>query len=265
MRGRKLWKILLLVFSFLLFVAPLLYMFLKSVSYGWTWPNWRPDSLNFRAWEVIFRDPSLIVALKMTICVGVAVVLLNFLIALPAAVSLSRYNFKCKTMIEAILMLPILIPVLAIAMGMHLSMIKLGLADRMSGVILIHLMPTLPYAVRVLKSGFDRLGTNWEEQAIVLGIKRWKIFWTVTLPLMLPSLRSMAILVFVISLSQYVLTAIIGGGKVLTLPMLYYPFFNSSDEAVVAGFSVLFSILPILFLLCFEAFVRCYLFVLKRP
>ncbi|MCE7792662.1 ABC transporter permease subunit [Salipaludibacillus sp. CUR1] len=249
----------------LLFVAPVVIMFIKSVSFGWSWPEWRPDQFSLRAWEVMFRDPALSRSLYVTVAVGVSVVLINFLIAVPSAYALSRFSFKGKGVVEALLMMPILIPVLAIAMGMHLTMIRLGLTDRITGVILIHLLPTLPYAVRVLKAGFDRLSFDWEEQSAVLGAGRWTTFWTVVVPLIIPSLRSTAVLVFVISLSQYVLTAIIGGGKVLTLPMIYYPYFNSADEAVVAGFSVLFALLPIAFLIVWEAVIKGYLFVIRKP
>ncbi|WP_245680476.1 ABC transporter permease [Bacillus marinisedimentorum] len=255
---------MLLVF-FLVFVAPFLLLLIKSISFGWAWPQWKPDKIDFRAWHIIFTDPDIVDSIKTTIIIGTAVVVLNFLLAIPAAGALSRYNFKGKTFIESVLLMPILIPVLAIAMGMHLTMIRLGLADRMAGVILIHLLPTLPYAIRMLKAGFDRLSIEWNEQAATLGAQKGAAFWTVTFPLLLPSIRSTALLVFVISLSQYVLTAIIGGGQVTTLPMIYYPYFNSADEAVIAGFSAVFALLPILFLTIFEGAIQVYLQLVKRP
>ncbi len=258
-------QIAMLMLFFLIFVAPFLLLLVKSFSFSWSWPQWKPDESDFRAWRVILSDPDILEAVKTTIYIGAAVAALNFLLAIPAAGALSKYEFRGKTIIESILLMPILIPVLAIAMGMHLTMIKLGLADRMAGVILIHLLPTLPYSIRMLKAGFDRLNSGWKEQAATLGTGRLTVFRTVTLPLLLPSIRSTALLVFVISLSQYVLTAIIGGGQVTTLPMLYYPYFNSADEAVIAGFSAVFALLPVLFLTVFEGAIQVYLQLVKRP
>ncbi|WP_280771139.1 ABC transporter permease [Salipaludibacillus daqingensis] len=265
-RKRKLWmRLTMLSLFMLIFVAPVILMFLKSVSFGWSWPDWRPTQFDLRGWRVVFGDPRIFSSLWNTILIAGVVVMLNFIIATPAAYALSRFHFRGKAIIESLLMLPILIPVLAIAMGLHLTMIRLGLTDQVLGVIFIHLLPTLPYAIRVLKSGFDRLKNEWEEQGAVLGANSQTVFWTVMVPLMTPSIRSTAVLVFVISLSQYVLTAIIGGGTVSTLPMIYYPFFTSADEAVIASFSVLFALLPIMFLILFEITLRVYLRVIKRP
>jgi putative spermidine/putrescine transport system permease protein len=251
-------KSVILLLFLLIFIVPVLFLFLKSVTFGWTWPDVAPDAFSPRAWEVIFSDPQIFSALQITFFIGTVVVVLNFLLAVPAAFSLSHGNMRGKTVVETILFLPILVPVLAVAMGLHVVMIRLGLADHYAGVILIHLLPTLPYAVRVLKGGFDRISPYWMKQGRTLGVPPVKTFFTVLLPMMIPSLRSTALLVFVISLSQYVLTAIIGGGQVTTLPLLYYPFFNSANEAVIAGFSVLFAALPVLFLLMFETGVAAY-------
>ncbi|SDO52253.1 ABC transporter permease [Alkalicoccus daliensis] len=256
---RKKWtKILLSSLLFFLFIFPVLFLFFKSITFGWNWPDILPHTLNLRAWTVIFNDPLIYRSLFTTVFIGVVVVILNYLIALPAAYALSHGNPRGKTLIETILLLPILVPVLAIAMGLHLVMIRLGIADNTAGVILIHLLPTLPYAVRVLKAGFDRISPDWVKQSRTIGTSQAAAFFIVLLPMMLPSIRSAGILVFVISLSQYVLTAIIGGGQVTTLPLLYYPFFNSANEAVVAGFSVLFAALPILFLILMESSIYLY-------
>jgi len=259
------WKLVMISLLILLFMSPVMLMSLKSVSFGWTWPDWRPIQFDWRAWGVVFSEPRIYQSLWNTVIIAVVVVVLNFMIAIPAAYGLSRFHFKGKALIESLLMLPILIPVLAVAMGLHFTMIRLGLTDSVGGVIFIHMLPTLPYAIRVMKSGFDRLKHEWEEQAAVLGVNSRVVFLTVMVPLLIPSLRSMAILVFVISLSQYVLTAIIGGGIVSTLPMIYYPFFTSADEAVIASFSVLFALLPIIFLMTFEMIIRGYLRVIKKP
>lgn len=256
--AKTLLKVFIIILFVLMFVLPVLFLFVRSITFGWTWPQLLPDTFNLRAWNVIWSDPQIYQALFTTVFVGLIVTVLNFLLAVPAAYALSHKEIKGKTAIETILFLPILVPVLAIAMGLHLVMIRLGLADNMAGVIFIHLLPTLPYAVRVLKAGFDRISPQWMHQGKTLGTSSVRTFFFVLLPMMLPSIRSAGVLVFVISLSQYVLTAIIGGGQVTTLPLLYYPFFNSANEAVVAGFSVLFAVLPVLFLLCMEAVIYIY-------
>ena len=253
-------KLVLVVLFFILFVGPIVLLAIKSVAFGWHWPT----DFNIRAWKIILQDPTIMKALKTTMEIALAVVILNILLGLSAAKTLSRFEFKGKSVIETVLFMPILVPVLAVTMGIHITMIKLGLADHLVGVILIHLLPTLPYSIRILKAGFDRFGIKWEEQAKSLGACPTTVFFTITLPLMIPSIRSAALLSFVISISQYVLTAIIGGGRVMTLSLIYFPYFNSADEAIIASFSIVFALLPIIFLLFMEACIRSYLYSIRK-
>ncbi len=251
----------ILIWSFftltvLIFLAPFIVLLLSSFAFSWRWPDLLPQSYSLRAWEVIIREPQIISALKTTMLIGGMVVLLNLMIAFPAAKALAYYEFKGKSVIEGLLLMPILVPALAVAMGIHLTMLRLGWANMWWGVVLVHLIPTLPYSLRILRSGYDRLGMHWTEQARSLGVYPWRVFWTVSIPFLLPSIRSLILLVFVISLSQYALTLIIGGGLVVTLPIIYYPFMTSVDTAVMASFSILFAIIPILFLLMMEAIIR---------
>jgi putative spermidine/putrescine transport system permease protein len=94
------------------------------------------------------------------------------------------------------------------------------------------------------------------EQAALLGAGRLKVFYTIYFPQLIPSIRSVIFLASTISLSQYLLTALIGGGNVLTLAGLYFPYFSSADDTVIASFSMLFAILPIGIWLLFEGLLR---------
>ncbi|MGB8001188.1 MAG: ABC transporter permease subunit [Anaerobacillus sp.] len=199
-----------------------------------------------------------------TIKVALLVVTLNLILAIPTARALSYQNFKGKSLIEAFLLSPILVPGILLAMGLQFTMIRYGIADQVSGVVLVHLIPTLPYAIRIMRAGYERLGSELSEQASVLGAGILVRFMTISLPLLLPSIRSLMLLTFVISLGQYALTAIIGGGTVMTLPLLYYPYFSSSNEAIIAGFSLLFALLPLLFIGALEVMLRLVIRALNR-
>jgi putative spermidine/putrescine transport system permease protein len=261
---RKIMTAGIIFFFFLFLIGPLFFLFLKSFTYTWQWPQWYTLDFHLKSWRAVWDEPKLYTALETTIIIAFSVIVLNLVMAVPAAKALSHHEFKGQSVIETFLFMPILIPSLAVAMGIHLTMIRLGLADSLVGVILVHLLPTLPYSIRMIRAGFDRIGLKWEEQAKTLGASPVSIFWTITLPLLLPSLRSTVLLTAVISLSQYVLTALIGGGRVLTLPLLYFPFFNSVNESIMAVYSVIFAVIPLLFLVTAELFFKLYLSLIRR-
>ncbi|MCA0170955.1 ABC transporter permease [Bacillus sp. RAR_GA_16] len=255
----------LMVISFIgFFILPFVVVTVKSFSVGWRFPELLPQAYSLNGWRNILTDPSLRESIMTTLKIGFYVVLLNLLLALPAARVLSTFSFKGKSMIETFLLSPILIPGILLAMGLQFTMIQFGLADQVLGVVLVHLIPTLPYAIRMMRAGYERLGISLGEQASVLGAGVFTRFFTISLPLLLPSIRSLMLLTFVISLGQYALTAIIGGGNVITLPLLYYPYFSSSNEAVVAGFSILFALLPLLFIGGVEIILRLVIRAVNR-
>lgn len=247
-----------------LFAIPLIPLFFQAVSFGWRWPHILPENYQIEALKTVMKDPKLVEALLMTVWIGIIVLLINLAVGIPAGKVLAFHSFKMKSTIELLLIGPILIPALAIAMGLHITFLKLGWANHWWGVALVHLVPTLPYTIRIFKSGYERLGSKLIEQALLLGVSKRKIFWTLELPLLLPTFRMAVVLILLISFSQYALTAIIGGGSVVTLALIYYPYFHSSNPTMIASFSLVFIVLPIIFLMVFEAAIRIMKVVERR-
>jgi putative spermidine/putrescine transport system permease protein len=244
------------VLFLLIFAGPILLLFLQSVSSPWRFGTLFPGDVNFSGWGHVLSDPVLQNALWVTVSIGVAVTFINLLIAIPAARVLASSEFRGKSMVDTILFMPILVPVIAVAMGLHLALIRLGLDDSWTGVVLVHLIPTVPYSIRIFRAGYERLGKMWVEQGRTLGSGTWQTFRLIELPQLASSLRAAVFLTLVISLSQYVLTVIIGGGRVVTLPMLYYPYVSGGSDTILAAFSILFAVVPLTGVLVMEAVMR---------
>ncbi|TXC92950.1 ABC transporter permease subunit [Metabacillus litoralis] len=238
-------------------ILPILLLIVTSFVKTWNYGELIPTEFSLRAWELLLSHETQIAqAIFTSIGIGLCVVLLNIVIGTPAAKIMAFYEFKGKTTIASILLAPILIPTLLVAMGLHLSFIRLGLANTIIGVVIVHLLPTLPYTIKILRAAFERIGKKQEEIAISLGAKTFKSFYSIYLPQLLPSYRSTVFLVTVISLGQYLLTALIGGGNVTTLAILYFPFFQSADDAMIASFSLLFIFVPIVIWFIIELFLK---------
>lgn len=242
--------------SCLLFLLPALLLILKSVTPVWRWGEPLSFDWTFRGWETFFMDDRIFKAMLVSIFIALAVTLVNLWVGMLAGKVLSFGVFKGKSFIETFLILPLFVPVMVAALGLHITMIRLGLANHWVGVVIVHLVPTVPYTIKVMKAGYDRLGTGVLDQAKMLGARPFHVFRTVELPLLMPSVRSAVFLVVTISLSQYVLTAVIGGGNVITLPIIYYPFLQSVDDTVMAAFSIAFALLPIASVIAVELAAR---------
>ncbi|MYL35036.1 ABC transporter permease subunit [Pontibacillus yanchengensis] len=241
-----------------LFLFPVVFLIVKSFTLPWRYQAHFHMHFTLRGWTTLLSENQLVSATFMSLLIGGVIVILNLLIGLSAGKALAFYQFKGKSIMDTLFLLPLIFPLLAIAMGVHIAMIRLGLADMWVGVVLIHLVPTIPYSIKILRNGYVSLGSNILEQSTSLGANVWNRFLTIELPLLKPALRSTIFLTFVISLSQYVITAIIGGGNVVTLAMVYFPFLQSASSTVLAAFSIWFALVPILFYIMVE-FILCFL------
>ncbi|MFN8486403.1 MAG: ABC transporter permease subunit [Caldilineaceae bacterium] len=242
--------ILLLITGVLL---PILPQFVWSFAFNWFFPNLLPQKWGLRAWLYVFSPTSKVdEALLNSAELALVVVFLSIGIGLPAARALSLYEFRGKRIIEWLIMLPIIVPSLVVVMGIHILFIKYGLADTLAGVTLVHLIPALPYFILVMTGVFANYGIELEETARTLGANGWRTFWYITLPAIFPGLAVAALFTFLVSWSQYITTVLIGGGKIVTLPMVLFPFISAANHANAAAISVVF-ILPALAVLVFTA------------
>jgi putative spermidine/putrescine transport system permease protein len=136
--------------------------------------------------------------------------------------------------------LPLFIPATALFIGTHLVMIRLHLNNTLAGVLLAHSLVSIPYSVNIAVSFFDGLPEEIVYAAKTLGATPAGVFKRIFLPLMLPSLALSFGICFLLSVAEYFSTVLIGGGKVITLAVLYYPYLQNADIGNSAVLSVFF-------------------------
>ena len=233
---------------------PFAVLMMWSFSNRWFYPEMWPRQWGFRAWDYVFDTAGfqIISALIQSMLVALVTAVLSVAIGLPAGRALGLYDFKGKDLISVILTLPVIVPPLCVAMGLHLWFIKMGLASTFSGVVLVHLTFCLPYSVFVLWGVFSNYNPDYEAQARSLGASSWKVMARVMLPLIFPGVMVAGLFSFLLSWSQYLSTLIIGGGRVTTLPILLFALMGSGDRPVAAAVSIVF-VVPAFVALLFSA------------
>lgn len=239
-------KFIAALFVLLLAVVPVLLLAVWSLARAWYWPALLPREWSLRAWAYVFSPAAdILPSLLASTGIALTVTALALIVALPAGRALALEEFAGKRALLFALLLPVLTSPLAAAMGVHSLFLRYGLADTVFGVILVHLIPTVPYATLMLTGSFSRLDTDLEAQARTLGASVPAVWWHVTLPAIAPGLAVAAAFAFLISWSQYLMTLLIGGGRIVTLPLTLVAFQRSGDEAITAALSLVF-LLPTL-------------------
>lgn len=251
--GRRWLSGVLVVVLLSLLLLPLVPLALSSIGQGYFYPQVLPEVVGGRAWRIVLAaDGSTWPALWDSALLAGTVTLLAVVIGLPAGRALGQYRFRGRGLVEFLLLAPVLVPPIAVAIGLHGALLRLGLTGSMTGVVLVHLVPVLPYVVLILAGTFANLDPAYEAQARSLGAGPVAVLRTVTLPAVAPGLATATFFGFLVSWGQYALTLVIGGGQVVTLPILLFASAAGGDTAVTSALA-LFTAAPALLLLAINA------------
>lgn len=231
-------------------VLPLVPLAIWSFAKGWFFPDILPRNWSLRAWEYTLSDTAGVVdSLWLTIGISLAATVLSIFVGVPAGRALGMYKFRGKEIVELMILAPTIVPGIAVVLGIHSVFISMGLNNTVSGVILVHLIPTLPYMVLVMSGIFSNYDPAFEAQARSLGASPLKTFWYVTLPAIMPGIIVGGLFAFLVSWSQYILTLLIGGGRVVTLPLLLFNFATSGRNDITGAIGMIYILPGIIILL----------------
>jgi putative spermidine/putrescine transport system permease protein len=231
-------------------VLPLVPLLIWSFARGWRFPDLLPQQWSLQAWEFALSERSgVLESLGVTVLVAVIATLLSILVGVPAGRALGLHKFRGKGLVELMILAPVIVPGIAVALGLHSVFIQFGLTNTLTGVVLVHLIPTLPYMTLVMAGVFANFDPAFEAQARSLGASPWQVFRHVTLPAIMPGIVAGGLFAFLVSWSQYVLTLLIGGGRVITLPLLLFNFVSSGRNDITGAIGIVYIVPGILILL----------------
>lgn len=235
MRAFKL-TLVAVLFAFLL--APVLLVVPISFSADATM-SWPPSGWSLRWYRAMFLQPELGTALRNSLVLALVVTGGALLLATPAALAISRGAFAGREAVLSLLTAPLLLPTIVIGLALLIIFVSHGLVGTWPGLIMAHLLVTLPYALRVLVTALGGLPAGIEDAAATLGAPPLQVFRLVTLPLMLPGAIAAAAIVFLVSFDEVVITLFIVGPQLSTLPVALYHYVEARTDPLVAAVSVL--------------------------
>jgi len=193
-------------------------------------------------------------ALGTSFSIATIAVIIDILIAFPVAIILTRYNFRGKKILDALVDLPMAVPTSALGFSVLLFYGIFGINPGFELIILGHVVFTFPYIVRNLKIVLEKTDTLYEDAARSLGASGITVFRTITLPLMKEGLIAGAILGFTRSLGETGATIIISG-LVETAPIMIVGFRRQlmlPSASLLAGILIAISIILLFFVKFFS-------------
>ena len=230
-------------------LLPFVPLLLWSVARRYPYPALLPTERSSRPLGLLVDPQSEVLqGLVSSTVIALAVAAVASLVGLSAGRALGLHAFRGKRLVQFLLLAPVVVPGIAVTLGIQVFFIRYGLADTRRGVVLAHLIAAVPYVTLVMGSVYANLDTRIEEQARTLGAPPLQVLLRVTLPAVAPGLAVGALFAFLISWGEYVLTLLVGGGTVKTLPLLLYAYLGSTDTPVAAALAFALIVPPVLLL-----------------
>jgi putative spermidine/putrescine transport system permease protein len=215
-----------------------------------------PDGYSLRWYRDIVENPQWLEAIGNSLVIALASTFLATVLGTLAAVGLARSNMPFRDFFMALLISPLVVPIVIAAAGMYFFYSSVGLAQTHLGIILAHTTLGVPFVVITMTatlSGFDR---NLIKAASSLGADTITAFFRVTLPLVAPGMISGALFAFAASFDEVVTVLFLGGPEQRTIPRQMWSGIREQISPTILAVATLLIIFSSLLLLAVEMLRR---------
>ena len=217
-------------------ILPTLIVLPMSFS-GASFLEFPPTSFSFRWYTAYFTSPEWMSATRTSLIAAV----MTTAIATPLG-SLCAYGLHCSTprirsTAQILVIMPIVVPVILIAVGVFSLYAKLGLNYTLTGIVIAHTALALPFVIVTVMSGLQNYDFDQELAARSLGASRGYALWSVTVPQVKFSIQTGAFLAFITSLDEVVISMMVSGGERATITRRMFNSLRDQLDPTIAAIS----------------------------
>ncbi len=225
-------------------VIPLTPLVLWAGASRWSGTARLPQDFGPRGWQEAL-DAGVVAALVRSGLLGVAVALVATPLGVMAGRALGWRLLRRPALPSLVLLGPVVLAPFAVAMGLDVVILRLGVPGEVAVVLVLSVF-ALPYTTFTMRATFLGLDPALEEQARVLGASSRQARRRVTLPAATTGLVTATGLAFLVGWSDYAVTLLIGGGQIITAPMLIgASAAGSGNDALTSTLAISASVPPL--------------------
>ena len=215
---------------------------------------------SLRWYDEIFGDSPLSIlwqrSMVNSVIIAVAATILATVLGTLAALGMTRVNFRGKGLLLAVLISPIIVPLVITAVGMFYFYAKVGLVGTLTGIILAHAALGVPFVVITVTAtlvGFDH---DMVRAGAILGANPVRVFFMVTLPLILPGVISGALFAFATSWDEIIIVLFLATTEEHTIPRRMWSGIRELISPTIASAATMLIILSIILMFVMELLRR---------
>lgn len=252
------WKALLYVSTalvILFMVLPIIAILPLSVN-GSQFLAYPLRGFSGRWYAELFTSPKWSMAIWNSVLIGVVAACLATVLGTLAAVGLSMANYRGKSAVMALLLSPMVVPIVVFGVGLALFLGPLGLSRTYTSIIAAHAVLGSPFVLVTVSAALASFDHTLMRAAANLGAAPFYAFRKVMLPLILPGVLSGAIFAFATSFDEVITVMLIGGPEHRTLPREMFASIRENLSPTIAAAATVMTVVATLLVASVEALKR---------
>jgi putative spermidine/putrescine transport system permease protein len=216
----------------------------------------QPDGFSLRWYRDIAENPQWLEAMRNSVIIGLCSTALATVLGTLAAMGLARSNMPFRDFFMALLISPLIVPIVISAAGMYFFYSTIGLAQTTLGIILAHTALGVPFVVITMTATLSGFDNNLIRASASLGADPVTTFFRVTLPLVAPGMISGALFAFAASFDEVVTVLFLGGPEQRTIPRQMWSGIREQISPTILAVATLLIVFSTLLLLTVEMLRR---------
>jgi putative spermidine/putrescine transport system permease protein len=252
--------------AYLFLLGPILFVALASFDYGpRAYVVFPPQHFTLAAYKHI--PPRYFTALWFSIRLALACTVMACLIGVPAALGLVRAKLPKKSLMLALMRMPLQIPGVVTGLAFLQAYYAIGSATgwyamgTFWGLAIAHTFAATPFVIGTLVAVLQRFDDSLEEAALVLGASAWGTFTQVTVPVLKPALFTGALYAFMVSFTDVPMAVFLTGPGKMTFPVEIFDAMQFDFEPTILAASTLVTVLSLAAVLVVQRIVGLDVFV----
>jgi putative spermidine/putrescine transport system permease protein len=239
--------VLVLVYLLAPILAIIPLSFSSSSFLSYPMPGW-----SLKWYHNLFNAPEWANATRNSFIVAPAATVVATILGTLAAVGLSRTEFRFKGLLMAVLIAPMVVPVIVIGVATYLYFSPLGLTDSYLGLIVVHAAMGAPFVLTTVLATLASFNHNLVRASLSLGETPFNTFMRITLPVIAPGVISGALFAFATSFDEVVVTLFLAGAEQTTLPRQMFTGIRENISPTIAAVATLLILFTTSLLLALE-------------
>lgn len=230
-------------------------------SLGRPWFNtWLPENFTTGWYQQAWTRFNLTHIMGVTLLVAFSVIIISVVIGVPASYVLARSSFPGKNIVTLLFLLPILIPPITYGIPLATVMYNFGLGRTILAVILVNLVPSVPFVIITMTPFIEQINPAIENAARMCGANTRRVFTKILAPLLIPGILAASILVLVRTVGMFDLTFLVSGPNSDTLVVAIYRAMTAAgggeSRQLISAMGVLYTAMMLIILIIALRFIN---------